>query len=91
MNKFAAQLLSVALLSGAACPAGHEDCKFSSDRTANFTGPGQDVVVSAAAGSLKIRGDAAAAQSHRSRLRLLRERCWARSLWKAVAKATPFI
>lgn len=58
MNKFAAQLLSVTLLSGAAASAWAEDCKFSSDRAANFNGPVKKVVVSADAGDLKIRGDA---------------------------------
>jgi DUF4097 and DUF4098 domain-containing protein YvlB len=58
MNKFAAQLLAVTLLSGAAAAAWAEDCKFSSDRAANFNGPVKKVVVSAAAGDLKIRGEA---------------------------------
>lgn len=59
MNKFAGQLLSVALLSGAACAAwAAEDCKFSSDRAANFPSPVKRVVIKAEAGSLKVRGDA---------------------------------
>ena len=58
MNKFAAQLLTATLLSGAAASAWAEDCKFSSERTANFNGPVKKVVVSAAEGYLKIRGDA---------------------------------
>ncbi|MDY6946083.1 MAG: DUF4097 family beta strand repeat-containing protein [Pseudomonadota bacterium] len=59
MNKFAAQLLSVALLSGAAAAAwAAEDCKFSSDRAANFPGPVKKVVIKADAGSLKVHGDA---------------------------------
>lgn len=59
MKKFAAQLLTVALLSGACASAWAQDCKFTSDRTANFTGTIKKVVVSATAGGLKIRGDAA--------------------------------
>ena len=58
MNKFAAQLLTLALASGAGTTAWAESCKFSSDRTANFNGPVKKVVVSADAGYLKIRGDA---------------------------------
>jgi hypothetical protein len=58
MNKFAAQLLTATLLSGAAASAWAEDCKFSSERAANFNGPVKKVVVSAAEGYLKIRGDA---------------------------------
>ena len=38
---------------------GSKDCKFSSDRAANFPGPVKKVVINAAAGYLKIRGDAA--------------------------------
>jgi DUF4097 and DUF4098 domain-containing protein YvlB len=59
MNKLAAQILRVALLISVCSPALGQDCKFSSDRTANFTGPIKKVVVSAAAGYLNIRGDAA--------------------------------
>ncbi len=58
MNKFAAQLFTIALLSGAAAAAGAENCKFSSERAANFNGPVKKVVVSAGAGDLKIHGDA---------------------------------
>jgi DUF4097 and DUF4098 domain-containing protein YvlB len=60
MNKYAAQLLALVLLSsaGASAWAQTENCKFSSDRAANFNGPVKKVVVSAAAGDLKIRGDA---------------------------------
>jgi hypothetical protein len=57
MNKFAAQLLTAILLSGAAASAWAQDCKFSSERAANFNGPVKKVVVSAAEGYLKIRGD----------------------------------
>jgi hypothetical protein len=57
MKKFAAQLLSVGLLSAVAASARAEECKFSSDRTANFNGPVKKVVLSAGAGYLKIRGD----------------------------------
>lgn len=58
MNKFAAHLLGFALLSGASAAAWAQDCKFSSDRTANFTGPVKKLVVSAGAGYLKIKGEA---------------------------------
>ena len=58
MNKFAARLLPVVMLSGLAASAWAEDCKFSSDRAANFPGPVQKVVIKAEAGSLKVRGDA---------------------------------
>ncbi|GFE80908.1 hypothetical protein GCM10011487_29080 [Steroidobacter agaridevorans] len=60
MNKYAAQLLAWVLLgsAGTSAWAQTENCKFSSDRTANFNGPVKKVVVSAAAGDLKIRGDA---------------------------------
>lgn len=59
MNKFATQLLTLALASGAVSTAWAESCKFSSDRAASFNGPVSKVVVSADAGYLKIRGDAA--------------------------------
>jgi len=59
MNTLAAHLLRVALLSFICAPAVAEDCKFSSDRDASFTGTISKVVVSASAGYLKIRGDAA--------------------------------
>lgn len=58
MNRFAAHLLAVTLLSGVAATAWAEECKFSSERTANFNGPVKKVVVSAGAGYLKIRGEA---------------------------------
>src|SRR5690349_692692 len=58
MKKVAARLLAISLLSSVAAAAWAEDCKFSSDRAANFNGPVKKVVVSAAAGYLKIRGDA---------------------------------
>lgn len=59
MNKYAAQLLTVVLLSSAGTSVwAQQACKFSSDRAANFNGPVKKVVVSAAAGDLKIRGDA---------------------------------
>lgn len=59
MNKYAAQLLMLILLSSAGTSAwAQQNCKFSSDRTASFNGPVKKVVVSAAAGYLKIRGDA---------------------------------
>lgn len=59
MNKLAAQIPRVALLICVCSPAWAQDCEFSSDRTANFTGSIQKVVISAAAGYLKVRGDAA--------------------------------
>jgi len=59
MNKLAAQLLRVAMLTSICAPVLAEDCKFSSERDASFTGSVKKVVVSASAGSLKIHGDAA--------------------------------
>lgn len=59
MNKLAAQILRVALLICVCSPAWAQDCEFSSDRTANFTGSIKKVVISAAAGYLKVRSDAA--------------------------------
>ena len=58
MKKHAAQLLTLALLGSAGTSAGAQDCRFSSERTANFNGPVRKVVVVADAGDLKIRGDA---------------------------------
>ena len=59
MNKYAAQLATLILLGSAGTSAwAQQNCKFSSDRTASFNGPVKKVVVSAAAGELKIRGDA---------------------------------
>jgi len=58
MKKHAARLLMLVLLSSAGTSVWAQDCKFSSDRTANFTGPVKKVVVIAGAGDLKIRGDA---------------------------------
>jgi len=59
MNKYAAQLATLILLGSAGTSAwAQQNCKFSSDRTASFNGPVKKVVVSAAAGDLKIRGDA---------------------------------
>lgn len=60
MNKYAARLLTLVLLSSAGTTvwAQTQNCKFSSDRTASFNGPVKKVVVSADAGDLKIRGDA---------------------------------
>lgn len=59
MNKYAARLWVWALLSsvGTSALAQSADCKYSSDRAANFNGPVKKVVVSADAGYLKIRGD----------------------------------
>jgi DUF4097 and DUF4098 domain-containing protein YvlB len=59
MNELAANIVRVALLSFICAPAFAEDCKFSSDRDASFTGSVTKVVISASAGYLKIRGDAA--------------------------------
>lgn len=58
MNKFAAQLLFLALLGGAGS-AWAQDCKFSSERAASFPAPVKRVVIKAEAGYLKVRGDAA--------------------------------
>lgn len=58
MMKHAAQLLTMILLGSAGTSAWAQECKFSSNRTASFNGPVKKVVVSAAAGYLKIRGDA---------------------------------
>jgi DUF4097 and DUF4098 domain-containing protein YvlB len=60
MNKYAAQLLTLVVLSGAGTSvwAETDKCKFSSDRSASFNGPVKKVVVSADAGDLKIHGDA---------------------------------
>ena len=57
MNKTGVQLLLVILLSSGAAWA--QECKFSSERAANFNGPVTKVVVTADAGSLKIHGDTA--------------------------------
>jgi hypothetical protein len=59
MNKLAAQAARVALLISLCSPALAADCKFSSDRAANFTGEVKKVVVKAGDGYLNIRGDAA--------------------------------
>lgn len=58
MNKVVAQWMTGALLSAVAAAGWAEDCKFSSDRAANFPGPVKKVVIQAEAGSLKVRGDA---------------------------------
>jgi hypothetical protein len=59
MNTLAAQILRVALLGSVCLPAVAEPCKFSSDRTANFTGTIKRVVISASAGNLKVTGSSA--------------------------------
>lgn len=59
MNTLATQLLRVALLSCICAQAWAQECKFSSDRAANFTGTVKKVVISAGEGSLKVSGGAA--------------------------------
>jgi DUF4097 and DUF4098 domain-containing protein YvlB len=59
MNKLAAQVMVMAALISFSSLAGAEECKFSSDRDANFTGPITKVVIAASAGYLKVSGDAA--------------------------------
>jgi hypothetical protein len=59
MNRLAAQVSGVALLFSLCSLALAADCKYSSDRAANFTGQIKKVVVSASSGYLYIRGDAA--------------------------------
>lgn len=57
MNMFAAQALTVALLGSIGGPAIADQCRFSSDRSANFTGTIKRVVISAEAGHLKVTGN----------------------------------
>lgn len=60
MNMLATHLLRVALLSCiCAAPAWAQECRFSSDRAANFSGTIKKVVISAGEGSLKVTGAAA--------------------------------
>jgi DUF4097 and DUF4098 domain-containing protein YvlB len=60
MNMLATHLLRVVLLSCiCAVPAWAQECKFSSDRAANFSGTIKKVVISAGEGSLKVSGGAA--------------------------------
>jgi hypothetical protein len=59
MNQFAAQVVQVALLISLSSSAFAAECKFASDRAANFTGEIKKVVISASSGYLKVRGDAA--------------------------------
>src|SRR5687768_441732 len=59
MNMLATHLLRVALLCICAGPAWAQECRFSSDRAANFTGTIKKVVISAGEGSLKVSGAAA--------------------------------
>lgn len=57
MNMLATHRLRVALLSCLfAAPAGAQECRFSSDRAANFTGTIKKVVISANEGLLKVTG-----------------------------------
>jgi hypothetical protein len=59
MNMLATHLLRVALLSCVCvAPAWAQECRFSSDRAANFSGTIKKVVISAAEGSLKVTGAA---------------------------------
>jgi hypothetical protein len=60
MNMLATQLLRVALLSCiCTAPAWAQECRFSSDRAANFSGTIKKVIISAGEGSLKVSGAAA--------------------------------
>jgi hypothetical protein len=60
MNMLATQLLRVALLSClCAAQAWAQECRFSSDRAANFSGTIKKVIISAGEGSLKVSGTAA--------------------------------
>lgn len=60
MNTLATHLLRVALLSClCAAPAWAQECRFSSDRAANFSGTIKKVIISAGEGSLKVSGAAA--------------------------------
>lgn len=59
MNMLATHLLRVALLCFCAGQAWAQECRFSSDRAANFTGTIKKVVISAGEGSLKVSGAAA--------------------------------
>jgi DUF4097 and DUF4098 domain-containing protein YvlB len=60
MNTLATHLFRVALLSIiCAAPAWAQECRFSSDRAANFSGTIKKVVISAGEGSLKVTGTAA--------------------------------
>lgn len=56
MNQLVARLLNVALLTCTCATAMAQECKFSSDRAANFTGTINKVVISAGAGSLIVTG-----------------------------------
>lgn len=56
MNMFVAQALTVALLGSIGASAIADQCRFSSDRSANFTGTIKRVVISAEAGHLKVMG-----------------------------------
>lgn len=59
MKKFAAPVAGMVLLVSFSSSMLAADCKFSSNRSANFTGQVKKVVVNAGAGYLNIRGDAA--------------------------------
>lgn len=59
MNTLATHLLRVALLCICAGQAWAQECRFSSDRAANFSGTIKKVVISAGEGSLKVSGAAA--------------------------------
>lgn len=58
MNMIAAQALALTLLGSLAGPALADQCRFTSDRSANFTGAIKRVVISAEAGHLKVTGSA---------------------------------
>lgn len=58
MNTLAAKALGAALLSFVCTPAMADQCEFSSDRSASFSGTINRVVISAEAGHLKVTGNA---------------------------------
>jgi len=58
MNTLAAKALRTALLSFVYAPAMADQCQFSSDRSASFSGTINRVVISAEAGRLKVSGNA---------------------------------
>ncbi len=60
MNKLAAQVIALtSLIAFASLAHAGDDCKFNSERDANFTGQVKKVVIVASSGYLKVRGDAA--------------------------------
>lgn len=67
MNTFADQALRAALLSFVCAPAMADQCQFSSERSASFTGTIKRVVISAEAGHLKVTGNASGGVSAKGR------------------------